>query len=694
MIRLGVDIGGTFTDFAIADRDRRWTAVHKRLTTPSDPSVAVIEGVKAICAENALDVSAIGEIIHGTTLITNALIERRGAVTGMLVTRGMRDTFDIGQEQRYDLYDLRLRFAQPLVPRELRVEVTERMTHRGRIEVPMDEDALRADLDTLVGRGGIEALAVCFLHAYANGAHEQRAAAVAREMFPDLYVSSSADVFPYAREFERWTTACANAYSQPMVDRYLGGLERGLAEIGFRGHLSIIASGGGLMSVDLSRRYPVRLLESGPAAGVLMAARLGEELRIDSLIAFDLGGTTAKGALVRRGEPFKKYSFEAAHAYKHKSGSGLQLQIPVIDMAEIGSGGGSIVSVDELGLIRVGPRSAGSSPGPACYGLGGENVTLTDANLTLGYLDPDFFLGGKMKLEPARAAAAIDAVVGRRLDLELMRAAWGIHEIANEDISRAFRMHATERGFDYRRSSMVASGGGGPIHGARIARKLKVPRVIYPAGAGVMSAFGMLVGAASFEVARSHAVLFDRLDAETLDRLLIEAEREAAGQLVASGIDAAIIATDRRIDMRYRGQGYDIEVRLPDGLSGAALLEQLPSMFEAAYRDVFHTTLLQPLEITGLKVEARAPKPAFMPLVAAGPGGGGAGGALKGSRPAYFPLAGGRVDCPVYDRYRLSAGDTVDGPCLVEERESTCLLDKGDRARIDHFGNLVADIAV
>lgn len=692
MIRLGVDIGGTFTDFAIADRDRRWTAVHKRLTTPSDPSIAVIEGVKAICEENAIPVSAIGEIIHGTTLITNALIERRGAVTGMLVTRGMRDTFDIGQEQRYDLYDLRLRFAEPLVPRALRAEVTERVNHRGEVVVAMDEDELRAAIAGLVEEGGIEALAVCFLHSYANHAHEERAAAVAREMFPDLYVSSSANVFPYAREFERWTTACANAYSQPMVDQYLRRLELGLAEIGFRGHLSIIASGGGLMSVDLSRRYPVRLLESGPAAGVLMAARLGEELAIDGLIAFDLGGTTAKGALVRRGEPFKKYTFEAAHAYKHKSGSGLQLQIPVIDMAEIGSGGGSIVVVNELGLIRVGPRSASSSPGPACYGLGGKNATLTDANLTLGYLDPDFFLGGKMKLEPERASEAIDAAVGGRLGLELMRAAWGIHDIANEDISRAFRMHATERGFDYRRSSMVASGGGGPIHGARIARKLKIPRVIYPAGAGVMSAFGMLVGAASFEVARSHAQLLDGLEAATLDRVLGDAEHEATSQLVASGIDDATIATDRRIDMRYRGQGYDIEVRLPAGLSGEELLAALPALFEAAYRDVFHTTLEQPLEITGLKVEAKAPKPTFMPLQAGGREGG-ADGALKGTRKAYFPLAGGLVDCPVYDRYRLAEGDTIEGPCLVEERESTCLLDKGDRAQIDRFGNLIAKIA-
>lgn len=692
MIRLGVDIGGTFTDFAMADWERGWTAVHKRLTTPLDPSATVIEGVKDICEENGVQVSDISEIIHGTTLVTNALIERRGASTGMLVTHGFRDTFDIGQEQRYDLYDLRLRFAEPLVPRDLRAEVTERMDHRGKVTVPLDEDEVRSAIAELVEGRGVRALAVCFLHSYANAAHEERAVALAREMYPELYVSSSAEVFPYAREFERWTTACANAYSQPMVDRYLHRLEVGLSDSGFHGHLSIIASGGGLMSVDLSRRYPVRLLESGPAAGVLMAARLGEEMAIDNLIAFDLGGTTAKGALVRGGEPFKKYTFEAAHVYQHRSGSGLQLQIPVIDMVEIGSGGGSIVTRNELGLIRVGPQSASSSPGPACYGLGGTNATLTDANLTLGYIDANFFLGGKMKLDAEGASCAIQAAVGRSLDLELIRAAWGIHDIANEDISRAFRTHAADRGFDYRKASMIASGGGGPLHAARIARKLKVPRVIFPAGAGVMSAFGMLVGASSFEVVRSHSQLLARLDPATLEGLLADAETEAVSHILASGVDASSIETDRRIDMRYQGQGYDIEVRLPAGLSSKALLAALPALFEAAYKDIFHTTLEQPLEITGLKLEAKMAKPQFIPLLAA-ENSGKADDALKNMRRAYFPAAGGLVDCPVYDRYRLSAGVRIEGPCLVEERESTCLLDKDDRAEIDGFGNLVAEIA-
>jgi len=691
-MRLGVDIGGTFTDFAMADANRGWTAVHKRLTTPDEPSRAVIEGVRAICSENTIAIPDLAEIVHGTTLITNALIERRGARTGMLVTKGFRDTFDIGQEQRYDLYDLRIQFAPPLVERRCRAEVIERLDHEGNVLVELDEDDLRTSIVRLVEDEKIEALAICFLHSYANPQHESRAAEIARELYPNLFVSTSADVFPYAREYERWTTTCANAYSQPMVDAYLRKLEDGLAAIGFTGNLSIIASGGGLMSPSMARRYPVRLLESGPAAGVIMAARIAEELKIDGLIAFDLGGTTAKGALVRNGEPFKKYTFEAAHAYKHKTGSGLQLQIPVIDMAEIGSGGGSIAGVDELGLIRVGPRSASSSPGPACYGLGGEYATLTDANLTLGYLDAGFFLGGKMKLEPTLASEAIEGVIGQKLGMELLRAAWGIHDIANEDISRAFRMHATERGFDYRRSTMVATGGGGPIHAARIARKLKVPRVIYPAGAGVMSAFGMLLGAASFEVVRSHSQPLETLEPSKLGDLLSDAADEVRKHLLTAGIAAEAIELDCRLDMRYRGQGYDIEVRLPMHLSLEEQLKVLPALFEEAYREVFHTTLEQPLEITGLKAEARAPKPGFMTL------GGRADAtpesALKGTRKAYFPLAGGIVDCPVYDRYLLRPGETVDGPCLVEERESTCLLDFGDRGTVDTYGNLVAEIGV
>ncbi|MCF3935788.1 hydantoinase/oxoprolinase family protein [Acuticoccus sp. M5D2P5] len=690
MLRLGIDIGGTFTDFALIDGSARRTVIHKRLTTPDDPARAVLEGVASIADEAGIAVGAIEEIIHGTTLVTNALIERRGAKVGMLVTEGFRDTFDIGQEQRYDLYDMRLRFAEPLVPRRHRVEIAERITHTGAVLTPLDEAAVRSALAYLVETEGCEAIAVCYLHAYRSATHEEATEAIARSLYPEIPVSTSSGVFPYAREFERWTTTCANAYAQPMVDTYLARLTDGLAEIGFAGRLAIIGSGGGLMSPETARQHPVRLLESGPAAGVLMAARLGEAHRIDNLLSFDLGGTTAKGALVRGGKPFKTYSFEAAHAYKHKSGSGLKLQIPVIDMAEIGSGGGSIVRIDQLGLMRVGPESAGAMPGPVAYGRGGKEATLTDANLVLGYLDADYFLGGAMRLDAAGARNALDAR-GKPLGLETLRTAWGIHDIANEDISRAFRMHATERGFDYRRSGMAAFGGGGPIHAARIARKLKVPQVVFPAGAGVMSAFGMLSGAAQFEVIRSHRTAIDALTGDDFKRAFAPLEEEASAYLLSAGLAPEAISIERRLDMRYRGQGYDIEVALPPG-DPAALLAALPALFDAAYGAVFEVTLDEPVEIVSLKVEASGPRPVPVPILAKATGS--AEDALKGSRMAYFPTAGGLIDTPVYDRYRLTTDAEVTGPALIEERESTVLLDAGDVGTVTPSGDIVAAIAL
>lgn len=692
MLRLGVDIGGTFTDFALVDSGTGRSSVHKRLTTPEAPERAVIEGVAAMAADEGIAIGDIDEIVHGTTLVTNALIERRGARVGMLVTEGFRDTFDIGQEQRYDLYDLRLKFADPLVPRRLRSEIAERIRHDGSIITPLDEAAVRDAVSRLVEVEKVEALAICYLHAHADPAHEERSAAIARSLYPDLFISTSSGVFPYMREFERWMTTTANAYAQPLVDAYLARLEAGLAGLGFGGRLAVIAAGGGLMTLATARQFPVRLLESGPAAGVLMAARVGEVVDVPNLLAFDLGGTTAKGALVRAGKPFKTYTFEAAHSYKHKSGSGLTLQIPVIDMAEIGSGGGSIVQVDELGLLRVGPRSASAVPGPACYGRGGTDPTLTDANLTLGYLDPAFFLGGRMALDPDAAASAI-AERTATLGLETMRGAWGIHDIANEDISRAFRMHATERGFDYRRSGMVASGGGGPIHAARIARKLKVPQVIFPAGAGVMSAFGMLVGATSFEIVRSVPGTLGTLDAGAFVKTLGEAGEEAMAYLLAAGLDREAIVVERRVDMRYAGQGYDIEVSVPRDVPDEAILNSLPDLFASTYRATFDTLLDQPLQIVSLKVEAIGPRPDMPASSGAGERTGPAEAALKGTRRAYFPAAGGLIDCPVYDRYRIAPGERLVGPCLVEERESTILLDAGDVAVVHPGGSIVAQIA-
>lgn len=684
-LRLGVDIGGTFTDFALVDSAGSRVGVHKQLTTPRDPSQAVLEGTLAICETAGCALSDLVEIVHGTTLVTNALIERRGDRTGMLVTEGFRDLFDIGREQRYDLFDLRLRYAEPIVERGLRAEIPERLKHDGSVLLPLDEAAVATQVRRLVEEERVEALAICFLHAHVDDRHERRARDIAQALYPSLHISHSADVFPYPREFERWTTTCANAYSQPLVDRYLSRLETGLAEGGFRGRLWIMASSGGLMSLDLARRYPVKLLESGPAAGVLVAARIGTAVAGGDLLSFDLGGTTAKGALVRKGRPFRAYSFEAAHAYEYRSGSGLPLQIPVLDMTEIGTGGGSLVGPDALGRLRVGPRSAGAEPGPVSYGRGGKTATLTDANLLLGYLHPDSFLGGTMTLDLEAARQAYREQIGTPLGVDALRAAWGAHDMANEDIARAFRMHATERGFDYRGCAMVAFGGGGPLHAARIARKLRVPRVIFPRGAGVMSAFGMLSGAQAFETVRAFRRGLDTVEESELRALIADLDAEAAAPLGASGA----MHWHRRFDMRYRGQHYDIEVELPDACE--SVREALLTRFTQRYREIFHANLAEPIEIVGCKVEASAAAPQHFSTSPEGEGAGDEAGI--GSRPAYFPAAGGLVDCPVLLRSRLRPGMVVAGPALIEEPESTTLLDAGDRATVADDMSLVAEIA-
>jgi len=691
MYRIGVDIGGTFTDFALSSATGGQMAIHKRLTTPHDPSEAVLAGVAALIAENGVDIGEIADVVHGTTLVTNAVIERRGAVTGMLVTAGFGDIMDMGPERRYDLFDLRIKYPPPLVPRRLRIEVDERVRYDGSVERPLDEAAVRAAAAKFRSMG-VEAIAVCFIHAYANAAHEERAAAILREAAPDLTVSASADVFPNMREFERWTTTSVNAFTQPMFDRYVKRLEDGLAGAGFKGRLYIMASSGGTLTTDAARRYPVRALESGPAAGALMSAHHGRSLELPNLLSFDMGGTTAKGALVRDGQAIKKYAMEVARVHEFRQGSGLPVRIPVIDMIEIGAGGGSIAEVDERGLLRVGPRSAGAMPGPACYSQGGTRPTLTDANLVLGYLDANFFLGGKMKLDKAAAEKVIAEHVGKPLKLETLRAAWGIHDIICEDVARAFRIHATERGFDYRNSSMVAFGGSGPLHALSVARKLKIPRVILPVGAGVMSALGLLVSPLAFEVARSRRIHVADIDAENFATTFAALENEASGYLKRAGVPDADIKIVRHLDMRYQGQGHEIEVTLPATSDVAASFTDLGELFGSAYEKTYGLRLDEPTEIVNWKIEAVGPTPS----IAEGHGGKAAGGAdraLKGTRQAYDPTKSGLSAWPVYDRYALAPGAIVKGPALIEEHESTCVIGAGDSVTVDSHFNLIAELS-
>ena len=692
MYRIGVDIGGTFTDFALFDARGARMSVHKRLTTPQDPSEAVTEGIDALLKRESVAIADVSDVVHGTTLVTNAVIERKGAVTGMLATAGFSDILDMGFERRYDLFDLRVKYPPPLVPRRLRLEVAERVRFDGTVETPLDETAAKA----AAGRFqelGVAAVAVCFLHAYANPAHEARAAQILREFAPDLFVSTSADVFPNMREFERWTTTTVNAFTQPMFDRYLERLENVLASQGFRGRLYIMSSSGGTLTADTARRFPVRALESGPAAGALMSAYHGRSLDLPNLLAFDMGGTTAKGALVRGGSPIKRYSMEVARVHEFRQGSGLTIRIPAIDMIEIGAGGGSIADIDDRGLLRVGPRSAGADPGPACYARGGTRPTLTDANLVLGFLDAGFFLGGAMALDRPAAENAIQYGVAKPLGLEALRAAWGIHDIVSEDVARAFRIHASERGFDYRSGSMVAFGGSGPLHALSIAKKLKIPRVVFPVGAGVMSALGLLISPLAFEITRSRRIHVADIDAPDFAATFAALETEARSYLLRAGVARGDIRLKHRLDMRYQGQGHEIEVTLPNTADAVALFADLAELFDRAYEATYTLRLDEPAEIVNWKVEAVGPAPNLgAGYSLSGPAG--TDKELKGARLAYDAQSGRMTKWPVYDRYALSPGATVAGPALIEERESTCVIGAGQAATVDAHYNLVAELGV
>ena len=684
--RLGVDIGGTFTDFALVADDTGALSIHKQLTTPHDPSESVLTGLAELLDRTGVPITDVAAVSHGTTLVTNAVIERRGAVTGMLVTKGFRDVLDIAMERRYDLFDLRIEFAEPVVPRALRAEIDERVMFDGVTGKPLNEAEVELAVSHLVETHAIEALAICFLHSYADSSHEERAREIVAKRFPDLLVTTSSEVLPFMREYERWSTTTVNAYVRPLTARYLHSLESGLAGMGFTGRLLVMTASGGVVTPAIARRFPARLIESGPAAGALMAAFLGDRFGEPDLLSFDMGGTTAKGALIRDGRPLRRYEFEVAREYGFKHGSGLPLRIPVIDMIEIGAGGGSIATVDERNLLAVGPSSAGADPGPACYGLGGKRATLTDANLTLGYLVADAFLGGRMALDTAAAEHVIGSDIAATLNIDSVRAAWGIHEVINEDVARAFRVHASEIGFDYRRCAMIAFGGSGPAHAIRVARKLRIPKVIFPVGAGVMSAIGLLMTPISYATLRSRRIRLDELDAAGLESGFASIEKQARELLIEAGVPGEEIESERRLDMRFQGQGHEVEVQLPDNPDVANLAD----LFRQTYAQVFAATPLDAMvEIVNWKIEASGPRPDFADRYHPFSGARGGEEVIRTVQ-VYHNDKGGFGPCPVIDRYALAEGRCIDGPALIQEDEATTVLGPGDRIEVDLLGNLVA----
>jgi N-methylhydantoinase A len=685
--RVGIDIGGTFTDLVLIDDASGERAIGKVLTTPDDPSEAVEQGLRGLLEREDVDASQLKTIIHGTTLVTNALIERRGTATALLTTEGFRDAVAIGTEHRYDMYDIFLEKPEPLVPRNLRYGVRERVLDDGSVLRDLDEEQVRAIAGELLERG-IGAVAVSFLHGFRNPVHEQRVAEILAEEAPGVAVSLSSEVSPEIREYERTSTTIANVYVRPLVERYLQRLEERLRRLGFDGSFYVMLSNGGTASVETACRFPVRLLESGPAAGALAAAFYGEAAGFSDVLSFDMGGTTAKACLIDGGEPLTSTDFEVARVYRFKKGSGLPVKTSVIEMIEIGAGGGSIARVGPLGLPKIGPESAGADPGPACYGRGGEEPTVTDADLLLGYLDPDFFLGGRMRLD-YRAAEKAMRKISDTLGVDPLKAAWGVHQVVDENMANAARVHAVERGKDPRKYLLLAFGGAGPVHAHRVARALGVPGFIAPLGAGTASAFGFLCAPLSFDLARSLYGRLDELDWDAANAALAEMEEEGRELLRASEVADEDVLVRRLGEMRYVGQGHEVGVKLPEGTLGPDDVGGISAGYREEYRRLYGREGPDvPLEAITWRVEVSAPRPEILQEER-----GGDPRALdearKGKREIYLPEKDGFAAVPVYDRYRLDPGAAFDGPAVVEERESTVIVGPDSRAEVDGSRNLI-----
>ncbi|HLW91635.1 MAG TPA: hydantoinase/oxoprolinase family protein [Roseiarcus sp.] len=675
--RLAVDIGGTFTDLALERGGQRATA--KVLTTSSAPEQGVMNGVGAILASTGLAPADIQIVIHGTTLATNAIIERKGARTALITTEGFRDVIAMGNESRYDQYDLNIVLPKPLAPRHLRLTVPERLDRHGRVLLPLDEKAVRG-LAPLLKAQAVESIAIGFIHGFVNSAHERRAAEILGESFPDIPISLASEVSPEMREWERFSTTVANAYVQPLMARYLRRLEKDLAEIGVMAPIYMMLSGGNLTTVDMACRFPIRLVESGPAGGAIFSASVARQCGLDRVLSFDMGGTTAKICLIDDFAPQTSRHFEVARVGRFKKGSGLPLRIPVIDMVEIGAGGGSLADVDSLGRIAVGPESAGAEPGPACYGRGGSRPTVTDANLTLGRYDAMRFAGGALTLDAAAAEAALAETVGGPLGLDASMAALGVVEIVDENMANAARVHVIESGKTSDGRTMIAFGGGGPVHGARIAEKIGVARVLVPSGAGVGSAIGFLRAPVGYEVIRS---LYQRLGGLDLDAVnaLLASMADEAGQVVARGAFGAK-TEERRIGyMRYVGQGHEIAVSLPARTLTPADAPKIRAAYDAEYTRFYD----RPVPGSEVEVMSFAVTVAALPPTAVA--------ASASNNPPYpakaaafrkvRDAASGVVsDWAVYERALLQPGAYFAGPAIVAEAETSTILGPGWRGRI------------
>jgi N-methylhydantoinase A/oxoprolinase/acetone carboxylase beta subunit len=684
--RLGCDIGGTFTDFVLLDDRTGAVTIHKCLTTPKDPSDAVEQGIRALQEKRPGFVESLGEIIHGTTLVINAIIERKGAKTGLITTRGFRDVLELAREIRYAPYDVFAEFPKPLIPRRFRLEVDERIRSDGKVLKPLDPEAATRVVRQLLGMG-VESIAVCLINSFENPAHELLLKEILTREAPGVSVSISYEVLPQIREYERTSTTVTNAYVKPLTGRYLSKLSGRLESLGVRSKLFIMLSSGGITSVETAARFPVRIIESGPTAAVISGQYYGKLFDIQDIFCFDMGGTTAKSCLIQKGVAGVVPTFEVGRVQRFMKGSGLTIQVPVVDLMEIGAGGGSIAKVSRMGTLQVGPESSGADPGPVCYARGGQDPGVTDADLLLGYLDEHYFLGGEMPLDKESARRSIEERIAKPLGVDLIQAVWGIHDLINETMAGAAKTHIAEKGGNPKVVTVIAFGGAGPVHAYGLARKLGAKRLIVPPNAGVGSALGFFTAPRAFDMVRSHKVSLKDADFESIEKIFKDMEKEGEKNLrMDEGREA--VQFERAVDMRFVGQGSETHVRISGEDFSCLKRETVREWFDRVYEKLYGRTYPDsPVELINFKVRASLPV-RFLQFPKIRKDAGGPQTAIKGTRMAYSSLARDYVAHAVYDRYKLLAGAKFAGPAVIEEKESTVVVGEDAVVSVDEYGFL------
>ncbi len=687
--RLGCDIGGTFTDFVLLNDQTGEIKIYKCLTTPRDPSDAVEHGTREMEKNTPGFVERLDEVIHGTTLVINSIIERKGAKTGLITTKGFRDVLEIGRGIRYAPYDVFAEFPKPLIPRQLRFEVDERIRSDGSVLKPLNPEQARQVVRTLLHRG-IESIAVCLINSFENPAHELMLQEIIKKEAPGISVSVSYKVLPQIKEYERTSTTATNAYVKPLTGRYLSKLSGRLESVRFKGKLFIMLSSGGVTSVETAAEFPVRIIESGPTAAVIAGQYYGKLFNISEIFCFDMGGTTAKSCLIQKGIAGIVPTFEVGRVQRFMKGSGLTIQVPVVDLMEIGAGGGSIAKVSRMGTLQVGPESSGADPGPICYGKRGTDPCVTDADLLLGYLDEDYFLGGEMKLDKEAAKRGIEEKIAKPLGVSSIQAIWGIHDLINEIMAGAAKTHIAEKGGNPKIVTMVAFGGAGPVHAYGLAKKLGTPRLLVPPNAGVGSALGFFTAPRAFDLLRSHKISLGATDFNEIEKIFQELEAEATKILKKEASEKSI-TFERSLDMRFVGQGSETNVPISERDFRKMKKDEVRRGFDEVYEKLYGRTYPDSeLEFINFKVRASLPE-RLLQLPKLENKKQSLTEAVKGQRPAYSPIARDFIPFTVYDRYKLFPNARFRGPAIIEEKESTVIVGEDASVSVDDFGFLWID---